>query len=245
LVTGVLDTQRVRLGLPSTADPWHPHRYLTAGLLPRDWYPHRLSPPALRHYRLPDATAPETGADRRRGDRPLILAGLGSLVLTLPGIVELLPGIVAALGALPCRAILILGGRSDLAGRLEPLPDNVTVLPFGPQRELLARCDLFLTHGGFNSVAEAVSAGAPMVALPIVADQPANARRLAELGLGEWLDIEGLEAGALATACARVLADPAYRRRVVDLREQMLACPDFDALVDDLGALGRRVIRIQ
>ena len=48
-----------------------------------------------------------------------------------------------------------------------------------PQPLLLARCDAFVTHGGFNSVKEALSSGVPMVVVPISADQPYSAERCA------------------------------------------------------------------
>lgn len=232
LVAEVLDAGRVQLRLPSTPDPQHPRRYLSAAVIPRHWYPTHLRSPTLRHYRLPEpATTPASPGD------PTVLASLGSLVLTLPNVAELLPVILEALSALPRRCVLTLGGQRQLADRLPEVPANVTVLPFVDQRAVLANCDLFLTHAGFNGILEAVTAAVPMVALPVVADQPANARRLAELGLGEWLDTESCSAATLAATCTRVLADPGYTRRLVDLRDQLRAAPDLDALLEDLGAL--------
>jgi UDP:flavonoid glycosyltransferase YjiC (YdhE family) len=233
VVADVLDTQRVRLGLPSTADPWHPHRHLTAALMPRDWYPPRLRSPTLRFYRNPDDDAPPAGSPTG----PTVLASLGSLVLSLPGVPDLLPVIAEALGTLPRRCVLALGGEGQLADRLSTVPANVTVLPFVDQRAMLASCDLFVTHAGSSGVIEAITAGVPMVALPVVADQPGNARRLAELGLGEWLDIDSLTAADLAASCSRVLADPGYTRRVAALRDQLNAAPDLDGLIEDLCAL--------
>ncbi|MGW3469802.1 hypothetical protein ACWDKQ_15335 [Saccharopolyspora sp. NPDC000995] len=39
---------------------------------------------------------------------------------------------------------------------------------------------MFLSHGGFGGVHEAVQAGSPMGNLPLFADQPYNARRVTE-----------------------------------------------------------------
>jgi len=233
----VLDEQRAALGLPPTADPGHPHRHLRAGLIPEAFYPPALRPASGRYYRppTPAGDAPlEPWYANLPADRPLVLASLGSLVLSLPGIADLLPLVVAALGELSCTAVVSLGGYAELAERIGTVPENVHLTPFVPQRALLPACDLFLTHAGFNSTGEAVAAGVPMVALPAVADQPPNARRIAELGLGRHLDIEGLTTAGIADACQRVLAEPAYRWRVRALQRQLLASPGFDQLVTDL-----------
>ncbi|MBO4207343.1 glycosyltransferase [Micromonospora echinofusca] len=239
LVTDVLDAQRAALGLDPTGDPCHPFRYLRAGLLPEQWYPPALRPPTGRSYRFPEPPGeplPHRYAELP-ADRPLVLASLGSLVLSLPGIADLLPVLVAALGELPATAVVALGGRADLAGRLGRPPANVHVVPFAPQRALLPGCELFLTHAGFSSTREAIAAGVPMVALPVVADQPPNADRIAELGLGVRLSIEGLTVASVVDACTAVLADPGYRWRVRAMQRRLLAAPGIDQLLTDLAGL--------
>ncbi|MEV0393309.1 glycosyltransferase [Polymorphospora rubra] len=239
VVHDAVDAQRVVLGLPPVDDPRHPHRYLLAALLPPRWYPPELRLPTTRHYRVP---VPEEEPEPAGGpggdpDRPLVLASLGSLALTLPGMADLLPVIVRALGALPCRAVVTLGGQAQLAATIGPVPDNVRVEPYVAQAELLARCDLFVTHAGYSAIREAVAAGVPMVTLPVVADQPANAARVAELGLGRTLPIEDLTADTVVRACAAVLADPGYATRVAALRKELRDSPDLTHLVDDLTTL--------
>lgn len=239
LVSATLDAQREALGLAPTGDPLHPHRYLRAGLVPEGWYPDELRLPTARHYRAPageDAPLDPVIA-ALPADRPVILASLGSLVLTLPGMAELLPPLVAALGSLPCHTVLTLGGRPELADLVGTPPDNVHLTPFVAQRTLLPAVDLFLTHAGFNAVHEAVGAGVPMVALPVFADQPANADRIAELGLGERLDVAELAVSDLVETCTRVLDDPGYRWRARAMQRRHLGSPGFDQLVADLTEL--------
>ncbi|WP_410617057.1 nucleotide disphospho-sugar-binding domain-containing protein [Amycolatopsis sp. lyj-109] len=83
---------------------------------------------------------------------------------------------------------------------------------------LLAASDVFVTHAGFSSVREALSAGVPMVAVPLFADQPANARRIEELGAGVPVDAVGLTADGLAAAVERVLGEPAFRSAALEFR---------------------------
>ena len=58
------------------------------------------------------------------------------------------------------------------------LPKEIVIVPSAPQLEILKRASLFLTHTGFGSMHESLYFGVPMVAMPISADQPLNARYL-------------------------------------------------------------------
>ena len=64
----------------------------------------------------------------------------------------------------------------------------------------------FLTHGGMNSLGEALFARRPMLCAPLFSDQPDNCARVAERGLGVQLAL-GAAGGAQAPAqLARALA---------------------------------------
>ena len=54
-----------------------------------------------------------------------------------------------------------------------------------PQVDILkAGVDLFLTHGGQNSFMESLSVGSPVVVCPGFGDQPVNAQKAVDLGVG-------------------------------------------------------------
>jgi hypothetical protein len=96
---------------------------------------------------------------------------------------------------------------------------RVLLLPWLPQNDLLAdsRIRLFVTHGGLNSVVEAVFHGKPLVVLPVSLDQPANAAMVAAKGYGVRLNLDSAEpdiASALTTAIRTVLNDRSYAERV-------------------------------
>jgi UDP:flavonoid glycosyltransferase YjiC (YdhE family) len=57
-----------------------------------------------------------------------------------------------------------------------------------PQTALLARAALAVTHGGNNSVTEALTCGVPMLVLPFSTDQFAGAAALERHGAGTALD---------------------------------------------------------
>jgi 2-hydroxyacylsphingosine 1-beta-galactosyltransferase len=96
---------------------------------------------------------------------------------------------------------------------------RVLLMPWIPQNDLLAdaRVRLFVTHGGLNSVVEAVYHGKPLVVLPVSLDQPANAAVVAAKGYGVRLNLDSAEpdiATALTTAIHTVLSDGSYAERV-------------------------------
>ena len=196
------------------------------GWLPSQWWAEDL--PSHQHFRAPQATGtldPEIAA--LRSDRPLVLVTLGSnaahMFTDSP-----LPPIVEALGQLDCTAVVALDRRWD-----GPSPDNVHLVPFVQQQLLLPACDLFVTHAGYNGVREALAAGVPMVAMPLFAEAPANAQRLAELGLGVTVPADTTPAGILL-ACKEVLDDPAFRYAARGFQRRILGLPGMDELVSAL-----------
>lgn len=64
------------------------------------------------------------------------------------------------------------------------LPAWATGRPVVPQLEVLERAAVFVTHGGMNSVVEAIAHAVPMLLLPATPEQSFVARRVHELGLG-------------------------------------------------------------
>ncbi|BBB01321.1 putative glycosyltransferase [Actinacidiphila reveromycinica] len=236
-VHDTLGAQRADLGLDPVDDVWHPVRGLLAGIIPRAWYPPSLPVGPTRSYRPdPVAGALDPVLADLPDDRPLVVAGLGTVApVVVPESRELLTAMVAALGELPCTAVV--AAEADFPG---PRPDNVRLVPFVPLSHLLGGAELFLSHGGFGSVHLAMAAGTPMVNVPMFGDQPANAERIQELGLGLHVEPTAATPGALAAACARVLADHACRYRAAGMSRRLLAEPGYDVLADDLSALHDR-----
>jgi MGT family glycosyltransferase len=132
-------------------------------------------------------------------------------------------------------------GRDQDPSRFEPVPDHVRLEAYLPQPVILERCDAFVTHGGFNSVEEALAAGVPMVVVPISADQPYSAERCAGIGVARTVGADARSADAIREAVRQVLDDPSYRANARAFQEQMTALPGPDAMVEMLESL--RVIQ--
>src|SRR5699024_5924095 len=91
-----------------------------------------------------------------------------------------------AFGRFPAR-VLISGGPGADPAALGPLPSHVLARRPVPQLAVLRRADVFVTHGGLNSVLESRHFGVPMVVLPQQLEQLLIAQAVAERGAGRVL----------------------------------------------------------
>ena len=112
---------------------------------------------------------------------PIIYISLGSMIKSK----AFLRKCIKAFGNKEMTIILSCGGLDP--GKLGNLPDNIYAYSFVPQLEVLQHVDLFFTHGGMNSVNEAIFYGVPMLVKPVINDQPVNALRVEELQIGKQI----------------------------------------------------------
>jgi N-glycosyltransferase len=231
-----IDDHRTRLGLPP--DPAGAALYGSRFI---DFLPPAFS---FATYPIPNTRAFRLPLPEHRGesapawlrdvpaDRPIVLVATGTLAQQSAG--SLLQRTCAALSELTCTAIVVAGRA---AGLQAPAARHVRVVGYLPQPLVLPACDLFVTHGGMNSVREALQNGVPMVVTPFSADQPHNAQRGAELGVGLELDPHTATAAQIGAACSQVLTDPAFANRAKTAQRHILALPDVESAVDDLETL--------
>ena len=115
--------------------------------------------------------------------------------------------------------LVLSTGNNVNINALRPLPVNAIVAPSLPQVELLARASICITHAGINTVLEALSAGVPLVAIPVGFDQPGIAARITHHQVGESLPAATLTAEELSAAIRNVLNNPIFRSNAQRLQE--------------------------
>ncbi|KAA0251908.1 glycosyltransferase family 1 protein [Acidobacteria bacterium ACD] len=142
--------------------------------------------------------------ERVVGGRPLVYVSFGSQIWYQP---EVFRRVAAAAEPLGATVALNAG---ELAS--DPWPPHVVAVPYAPQLELLSRADLLVSHGGANSVMEALSAGVPVLASPVCNDQPLQAWFLARSGAGRVLDLATSGVEEVRAALAALLAPDAPER---------------------------------
>ena len=123
--------------------------------------------------------------------------------------IDLFRAAADALAGLGQPVVISTGGRIDPAD-LGDLAPNVVARRWVPQLPLLRLASLVVTHGGMNTVSEALYRDIPLVVVPQAADQTWVARRVAELGAG--LDLRDATAESLRDAATEVLLDGGFTR---------------------------------
>lgn len=143
-----------------------------------------------------------------------------------------------ALAELPIRVLATIGERRD-PGELGALSPSVRVERWIPQGEVMSQAAAMVGHGGAGSTLSALAAGVPMALIPLFADQPHNARRVAELGAGIALERGTDSASELGAAVHSLMTDGSYRRRAAELAEEIQALPPVDEAAQMLAAIAR------
>ena len=206
-------------------------------------------PPVTHRFRDPAAGASgQPLPDWWPGDeRPLVYVTFGSVTGTLPTAATLYASALEAAARLPARVLLTVGRETDIDA-LGPAPANVRVEPWVPQADVLGRASVVVGHGGSGTTLGALAAGLPLVVVPLFADQPENARRVAAVGAGIAVEADPdappepvrstVNPAALCEAVETVLGEPAYGRAAGRLADEMSALPPTDDALATIGDLG-------
>jgi MGT family glycosyltransferase len=184
---------------------------------------------------LPDATRPLPFSLPE--DKPLIYISLGTLNnenLTF------YQTCFAALKHKSVYVVLSVGKKINIAD-LGEIPKNFTVLPSVPQVQVLQRAQVFVTHGGMNSVHEALVTGTPMVVVPQASDQRWVAERVQSVGAGVLLRKQRVTPEGLAKAIDEVFNKPSYTKASQAIGEDLLKQGGWKRAIDEIESFYERV----
>jgi UDP:flavonoid glycosyltransferase YjiC (YdhE family) len=173
---------------------------------------------------------------RRLSGTPVVYLSFGTEVMdnlwpaeeqTRQGVRRCVAGLAARWASWDVEVVFSTQDKPVLA----EYPANWRVYGKVDQQEVLSRADVFVTHGGSNSLHEAVLFQVPMVVAPFFGDQMLIGGRVRELGIGMVLDAaQGVEkdkpkqflnddlVDRMDHAVRRILADDRYRRSYAGLR---------------------------
>jgi UDP:flavonoid glycosyltransferase YjiC (YdhE family) len=237
IIGAPLDELRARVGLAFREESGAREPRLT--LSPASLDDPTGPPQLVRRFRLGTSPVPERPLGGW-GDReaPLVYVSFGTEVPSpsrsyFP---ELYRRVLDAAAELPVRLLVTIGLQRD-PGELGPMPPSVRVERWVPNAVALRDATAMIGHGGAGSVLGALTAGVPMVLIPLFADQPLNTRRMAELGAGIGVEDGPALPSDLRSAIEELLADTRYRTRARMVADEITALPPVDQAVPMLEAL--------
>nr|ANI21993.1 UDP-glycosyltransferase 33J3 [Spodoptera exigua] len=113
--------------------------------------------------------------------------------------------------------------KDELPGRSA----NIRISKWLPQSDLLKhpKIKLFVTQGGLQSTDEAITAGVPLVGVPMLGDQWYNVEKYVHHGIGVKLELVSLTEETFTTAVNTVIEDESYRKNINRLRTLMTDQP--------------------
>lgn len=164
---------------------------------------------------------------------PVLLVSLGSGYHDRP---EFFRMIAQSAEGRDWYVVMSIGDQFDPA-ELGDLPANVEIHPQVPQLAVLQHATVFASHCGMGGTVEGMAAGVPFVTAPQMAEQRANADRIAELGLGRGLDPESVDAEAFWEAVESVAQDEAVRERSAWMQQEIRGAGGARAAADAIEAV--------
>ena len=190
--------------------------------------------PPLR-FRVPEPRAPRPLPNWWPNDHwPLVYLTFGSVAPAMDFFPGLYRGAIDALSALPVRVLVTVGRERDPAD-IGPVTPNVHVAGWVPQADVMPHAAAMVCHGGSGTVNAALAAGLPMAVVPLFADQPHNARRVAEIGAGIAVAPDQLM--RLPDAVRSLLADGSYRAAAGRIADNAKRLPPVEEATKILRAL--------
>jgi len=107
---------------------------------------------------------------------------LGTVVNTN---IQIFKEVIGFLSNTEYNVIVSSGGNNQISTALQEFHSpNIEIRNFVDQISVLTEAKIFITHAGASSVYEGLYLGVPLICIPQKFDQPMNAKRVQELGVG-------------------------------------------------------------
>lgn len=199
--------------------------FSTSSLVPGSFSPHYVfTGPALTG-RPSGGSFPWSWLDSRRR----VLVSLG----TLNGAAgdRFFASVVEAVADLRDLQVVLVSPASVAA------PAHVLVRPFVPQLALMPHLHAVVSHGGHNTVCEALAHGLPLVVAPIRDDQPLIAAQVVAAGAGVRLKYARVRPADIRAALLDVLDNPGYAAAAGRVRDSFSAAGGAASAADHLEAV--------
>jgi len=111
------------------------------------------------------------------------------------------------------------------------LPNTILHFAYIPFSQVFPRSAAVVHHGGIGTTSQALAAGVPQLIMPMAYDQPDNAHRLKQLGVGSDLPVKRFTAANVASELRRLLK-PEVRQRCQEVAARLVDQKPFDKVCE-------------
>ncbi|SHM95498.1 glycosyltransferase [Flavobacterium chilense] len=146
--------------------------------------------------------------------KPLVYISLGTILNMRSDLFEMIGESFSDINA----QLVISTGNKLSAINTEILPEDSVICDYVPQRKVLERAVLCITHGGLNTVMDALSNGVPVLVIPISFDQPGTAARIKYKKVGEYIRYNALSKEVINETVKKIMNDPGYYERSGEMK---------------------------
>ena len=148
----------------------------------------------------------------------------------------------------PAQFILSVGKNTEIT-QFGTTPDNFIIRNYVPQLAILQKVDVFITHGGMNSVHEGLYYGVPEIVIPHQFEQLLNGKRVVQTGagvlLGNTRPYGRVTAQELRTALNTLLSNSQYQQNAQRIGETLKAAGGYQQAVQEIETfLDDRVVHL-
>lgn len=162
----------------------------------------------------------------KTGDQKIVYISMGSILQKD----RLLRTCIKAFADSEYEVIVSLGGRKSKS--FSHVPKNVHMYPYVNQVDVLKRTSLFITHGGMNSIQEALYFKVPMLVFPINNDQFVNADRVAKLQLGRKMSSRFVTARQIRREAEKIIHSDSVKDALLRMKKSIDDARGVEACVE-------------
>jgi MGT family glycosyltransferase len=136
------------------------------------------------------------------------------------------------------KVVISFGGNKDNKIKTKNIPDNVKIydnLSLEEYRNILKQSVLFISHGGFNSICDAILYRTPLIIYPVIPEQIGNGELIQKVGCGITFGLQKVKANILREKIIQLLNDSSLQANLEKYRQSFLNSMGYKKVVEELG----------
>ncbi|MFR2755392.1 MAG: glycosyltransferase [Eisenbergiella massiliensis] len=180
--------------------------------------------------------------------KPLIYCSLGTMSERYPNAEIFIKAVLSLFMVRPQWNLILSLGKLGKTLEINDLPENIKVIDYAPQLEILKYADIVLTHGGYGTVKECIYYGVPMIVFSCSYDQHGNAARVHYHRIGIKSSIlkrsiyqrvfksfrKKITTDDIDILIQRLLQEEQYKKNILLLRNRIVSTDELNQVINYL-----------